>query len=99
MEKGSLRYVTNNTDECEPEQIFSIPRGQFCIDQVHVPLVARYAWEGVVEQKKQSYASVTLMDKGISVVLMVRDAGAPFSSQLYWCIYVDKDVCHCLFQE
>ncbi|XP_071542012.1 uncharacterized protein [Panulirus ornatus] len=35
MEKGSLRYVTNNTDECEPEQVFSIPRGEFCVDQVY----------------------------------------------------------------
>ncbi|XP_042208084.1 uncharacterized protein LOC121856551 isoform X1 [Homarus americanus] len=34
LERGSLRYVSNNTDECEPEQVFTIPRGEFCIDQV-----------------------------------------------------------------
>ncbi|KAK7072226.1 hypothetical protein SK128_006759, partial [Halocaridina rubra] len=31
---GTLQYVTNNTDECNPRQIHTIPHGQFCMDQV-----------------------------------------------------------------
>ncbi|KAK8730240.1 hypothetical protein OTU49_008168 [Cherax quadricarinatus] len=37
LEHGSLRYVSNNTDECEPEQVFTIPRGEFCVDKVLYP--------------------------------------------------------------
>ncbi|XP_045608848.2 uncharacterized protein [Procambarus clarkii] len=37
LHHGSLRYVSNNTDECEPLQVFVIPRGEFCVDQVLYP--------------------------------------------------------------
>ncbi|KAK4292006.1 hypothetical protein Pmani_035197, partial [Petrolisthes manimaculis] len=35
QEGGSLRYRTNNTDECQPHQVYNIPRGSYCIDQVY----------------------------------------------------------------
>ncbi|XP_050712909.1 probable G-protein coupled receptor Mth-like 1 isoform X2 [Eriocheir sinensis] len=37
LPQGDLRYVTNDTRECLPEQAYAIPRGEYCIDQVYYP--------------------------------------------------------------
>ncbi|XP_068239071.1 uncharacterized protein [Palaemon carinicauda] len=34
---GSLQYTSNVTDECNPLQVYTVPKGQYCIDQVHYP--------------------------------------------------------------
>ena len=36
LSHGVLRYITNDTSECQPERAYAIPMGEYCIDQVCV---------------------------------------------------------------
>ncbi|XP_063848397.1 uncharacterized protein LOC135093258 isoform X1 [Scylla paramamosain] len=37
LPRGMLRYITNDTTECQPERAYAIPKGEYCIDQVYYP--------------------------------------------------------------
>ncbi|KAG0718726.1 G-protein coupled receptor Mth2 [Chionoecetes opilio] len=37
LSRGGLRYITNDTRECQPERAYVIPQGDYCIDQVYYP--------------------------------------------------------------